>query len=249
MLLTPFPSKCKIMSDMKTTIIVPTLNEAEGMKVIMPRISREWYDQLIVLDGGSTDGTVEYARQNGYDVHIQREKGIRQGYHEIIDMIKGDFVITFSPDGNSVPESIPELISKMKEGYDMVIVSRYAKNAKSYDDDIITGFGNWLFTTLINLIHGSKYTDSMVIFRAYKRSLIDSLDLDKDSSHAYVEKLYRTRISWEPLLSVRAAKRKLKCADIPGDEPPRIGGDRKLKIVKWGLAYLTQVIVEKFVWM
>ena len=59
---------------------------------------------------------------------------------------------TFSPDGNSIPELIPNLISKMKEDHDMVIVSRYLDDAKSDDDDIITRFGNWLFTKTIKEI-------------------------------------------------------------------------------------------------
>ena len=102
----------------------------------------------------------------------------------------------------------------MKEGYDMVIVSRYAEGAKSYDDDIVTGFGNKLFTTSINLLHGAKYTDAMVIYRAYKKSLIHDLDLLKEESYSTEEKLFGTIVSWEPLLSVRAAKRKLKTAAI-----------------------------------
>lgn len=231
---------------MKITLLVPTLNEIDGMKAIMPKIRREWYDQLIVLDGGSSDGTVEYARRAGYEVYIQKKPGIREGYNEVYPMIKGDIIITFSPDGNSVAELIPSLTEKMREGYDMVIVSRYAKGAKSYDDDPITAFGNWLFTSVINILHGSRYTDAMVMFRAYKKELIEKLELNKDSSHAYVEKLFKTKISWEPLLSVRAAKFKLKCADIPGDEPARIGGSRKLQILRWGLAYMTQVVQEKF---
>lgn len=234
---------------MKITLIVPALNEVDGIKAIMPRVKKEWYDQLVVLDGGSTDETVECAKSMGYEVYIQNKIGIREGYKEVYGMITGDIIITFSPDGNSIPELIPDLIEKMKEGYDMVIVSRYAKGAKSYDDDIITAFGNRMFTSLINLLHGSKYTDAMVMFRAYKKQLIEDLGLDRDSSYSYAERLFQTKISWEPLLSVRAAKRKLRCADIPGDEPPRISGERKLKIIKWGLAYLTQVIVEKFTWM
>jgi len=219
------------------------------MQAIMPKVKKEWYDQLIVLDGGSTDGTVEYAKESGYDVYIQKKKGIKEGYKEVWGMLTGDIVVTFSPDGNSIPELIPALIRKMNEGYDMVIVSRYSGGAKSYDDDAVTAFGNWLFTSAINLLHGSRYTDAMVMYRAYKKSLVYDLGLDKDSAYDYVEKMFCTKISWEPLLSVRAAKRRLKCAEIPGDEPDRIGGKRKLKIVEWGLAYMTQVIAEKFVWM
>lgn len=112
----------------------------------------------------------------------------------------------------------------------------------------MTGFGNWLFTKTINIIYGAHYTDAMVIYRAYRRQLIYDLDLDKEEGYSTPEKLFRTRLSWEPLLSVRAAKRRLKVTEIPGDEPPRIGGERKLKILKWGAAYYFQFIREKFFW-
>ena len=101
---------------------------------------------------------------------------------------------------------------------------------------------------MISLRHGTRYTDAMVIYRAYKKNLITDLDLDKDSSYAFEEKLFKTNISWEPLLSIRAAKRKLKVLDIPGDEPAREGGVRKLQVLKWGAAYMYQVIREVFVW-
>jgi glycosyltransferase involved in cell wall biosynthesis len=233
---------------MKVTILIPTLNEIDGMKTIMPQIKKEWCDQILIVDGQSTDGTIEYAKQQGYEVVVQKKRGMRHAYMEAWPYVKGDVVLTFSPDGNSIPELIPACIQKMKEGYDMVIVSRYAPGAKSYDDDAVTGFGNWLFTTLINLIHGAHYTDAMVIYRAYKKNLIAELDLDKDESYTTEEKLFKTVISWEPLLSIRAAKRKLKTADIPGDEPKREGGERKLQVLKWGAAYMFEVFREIFVW-
>ena len=233
---------------MKTTLLVLTLNEIEGMKAIMPRVKKEWCDQIIIVDGGSTDGTIEWAKEQGYFVYVQRQKGFRHAYTEVLPYIEGDVLITFSPDGNSIPDLIPELIDKMKEGYDMVIASRYLGGAKSEDDDIITAFGNWLFTKTVNILHGGHYTDAMVIFRAYKTKLVYDLDLNKEEGYRLAEKLFRTNISWEPLLSVRAAKKKLKVAEIPGDEPPRIGGERKLKILKWGAAYYFQFIREFFCW-
>jgi glycosyltransferase involved in cell wall biosynthesis len=233
---------------MTTTLLIMTLNEINGMKAIMPMIDKAWVDQIIVVDGGSTDGTVEWANENGYTVYIQKKKGFRHAYVEVMPQIKGDALITFSPDGNSVAELIPHLINKMKEGYDMVIVSRYLDNAKSYDDDLITAFGNWLFTKTINLLFSARYTDAMVIFRCYKTKMIHDLELDSDEGFLSAEKIFRTNISWEPLLSVRAAKRKLRVTEIPGDEPPRIGGERKLKVLKWGAAYYFQFFREIFCW-
>ncbi|MCK5214202.1 MAG: glycosyltransferase [Candidatus Omnitrophica bacterium] len=233
---------------MKVTLLIPTLNEIVGMKSIMPLIKPEWYDQLLIVDGQSTDGTIEYCKEMGYPIVIQQKKGMRNAYMESLPHITGDVVLTFSPDGNSIPELIPDCLAKMKEGYDMVIVSRYAEGAKSYDDDAITSFGNKLFTNSINLFHRAKYTDAMVIYRAYKKQMIYDLDLDKDSSYSFEEKLFHTNISWEPLLSIRAAKRKLKLADIPGDEPARDGGERKLQVLRWGAAYYYQVLREIFVW-
>lgn len=233
---------------MKVTLLVPTLNEIHGMKTIMPLIKKEWYNQLLIVDGQSTDGTIEYAKKMDYPLVIQKQKGMRHAYMEALPHITGDVILTFSPDGNSIPELIPECIKKMKEGYDMVIVSRYAPGAKSYDDDVVTAFGNKLFTTFINFFHRGHYTDAMVIYRAYKKDLIWKLDLDKDASYATEEKLFKTKISWEPLLSIRAAKRRLQVAEIPGDEPARSGGERKLQVLRWGAAYMYEVFREIFVW-
>jgi glycosyltransferase involved in cell wall biosynthesis len=241
----PAPNRHPIV---KITLLIPTLNEINGMKAIMPQIKREWCDQILILDGNSTDGTADWARQNGYEVYVQKEHGMRQAYLEVWPHIRGDVVITFSPDGNSVPDLIPALIEKMREGYDMVIVSRYLPPAKSQDDSWLTGFGNWMFTTAIRVLHGGNLTDVMVIYRAYRTNLVSELDLDKDISYSTPECLFHTRISWEPLLSVRALKRRLKVGEIAGDEPPRIGGKAKLQVWRWGAAYMFQVIREFFWW-
>lgn len=233
---------------MDITLLIPTLNEIDGMKVIMPKIKKQWCSQILILDGGSTDGTVEYAKEHGYEIYIQKQKGFRHAYIEALPLIKNEAVITFSPDGNCVPEIIPQLIDKMKDGYDMVIASRYFNRAKSADDDTVTAFGNWFFTGTVNFLHHANYTDAMGIFRIYKTSLIKALDLDKDESYKNFEKLFNCKISWEPLLSVRAAKRKLKIGEIFGFEPARIGGERKLQVLKWGAAYYSQFLSEIFFW-
>ena len=139
----------------------------------------------------------------GFETYVQRRKGIRFAYIEAWPLIRGEVVITFSPDGNCPVDAIPRLIEAMNEGYDMVIASRYLGDARSEDDDMMTAFGNWMFTALINALHGGHYTDAMGIFRAYKTSLFSGLDLDEEASYA-PEKLLMTTIGVEPLLSIRA---------------------------------------------
>ncbi|MBI4023330.1 MAG: glycosyltransferase family 2 protein [Verrucomicrobia bacterium] len=223
------------------------MNELDGMRAIMPRIKPEWVDQILVADGQSTDGTQEYAREHGYDLVVQSKKGGRHAFVEGFRKVKGDIVITFSPNGKSVPELIPQLIEKMNEGYDMVIASRYLPLSKSADDHFVSAFANWFFTTAINLLFGGRYTDAMVLYRAYRTRLFYELELDQAEHHA-PEKLFGIVIGIEPLLSIRAAKRKLGVTEIPGDEPARIGGVNKFPKISGGLAYLFQMIRELWHW-
>lgn len=219
---------------MKITLFMPTLNEIEGMRAVIPRISKDWVDEILVVDGGSKDGTVEFARKEGFKIHRQQSKGITGAYAEAIRMAEGDVMIAFSPDGNSVPEAIPALIAKMKEGYDMVIASRYLPVAKSDDDSAVTAFGNWLFTKIINLLFGGKYTDTLVMFRAWRKDMIRQLPEGV------------LRAGFEPLSSIRCAKRRLRVAEIPADEPPRIGGKRKMHPLLNGLDICKLIWMELF---
>jgi glycosyltransferase involved in cell wall biosynthesis len=211
---------------MKVTLLIPTLNEVEGMKVILPKIRREWVDEILVIDANSTDGSFEYAQSLGIKAIRQKSKGLSNAYREALEVAKGDVIIPFSPDGNSVPERIPELVAKMKEGYDMVIVSRYLQGAKSADDTLMTGFGNWLFTAMINGLYGGHYTDSLVMYRAWKKDLIKRFHLDTSLA------------GFEPQLAILCAKHRLKVTEIPGDEPARLFGTRKTDPIRGGLSIL-----------
>lgn len=214
---------------MKTVLIIPTLNEIDGCKAIMPQIDRSWCDEVIIVDGGSTDGTVEWLRENNWRVIIQEQRGLGNAYRQAHAATTGDVIITFSPDGNSRADRIPALIAEMKKGFDMVIVSRYLDGAKSDDDDALTSFGNPLFTFLINRCFKGKYTDSLVIFRAYKREILTNLPIDAD------------HMTYEAQISIRAAKAGLRIGEIPGDEPKRIGGVRKMSPFGTGFEILKEI--------
>lgn len=233
---------------MKVSLVMPTLNEMEGMKAVMPLVKKEWFSQIIVLDGNSTDGTREWSEEQGYTVYCQKGRGAWDGYRELYEsgFIKGDVVVTFSPDGNSVPFDLPRLIEKMGEGYDMVIASRYLGWARSYDDTKLSRIGNWLFTKVINLFCGSRYSDALVIYRAYRANLPKELGFVRETPWLMkqLQKLV-SMTSWELGLSVRCAKRRLRVGEIPSDEPSRIGAERnKPSKVKHGAVILGQLAYE-----
>lgn len=169
--------------------------------------------------------------------------------------VRGDVVITFSADGNSRLEAIKELIEKMRKGYDMVIASRYLGDAKSDDDTLLTAFGNFLFTKSISCF-GYGYTDAMVMYRAYRRDLPDRLELTKLRSPLW-EKHIGRYVSWEPQMSIRCAKARLKIGEIPSSEPVRLDeqtGTRwllptsRIRHFRTGFACLMQMIEEIFIW-
>lgn len=218
---------------MRTTLLILALNEIDGMRVIMPRIKREWVDDILVVDGGSTDGTLEFIAELELRVLHQKSRGPTMAYHEALDEIRDGAIITFSPDGNCIPELIPALVQKISEGYDMVIASRYLGSAKSEDDDWVTRFGNWMFTTAINIFFGGHYTDSLGMFRAWRREILPTFP-------AHLP--FRAGI--EPYLDILCAKQKRRVAEIPGDEPARIGGVRKMSPIKNGLAILELIFLE-----
>ena len=235
---------------MKVTLVVPTLNESEGLRKIMPQIKPEWYDQLVILDGNSNDSTVDWCREQGYTVYAQREKGLWNGYRELFKsgLIEGDIVVTFSPDGNSVPEMIPRLTDMVAENCDMAIASRYSGTAKSYDDNRITALGNRLFNSVINLLLGTHFTDALVMFRAYKREIIEELGFLEPVPRAQgLAQRISHLASWEPPLSIRCARSGLKVTEVSCDEPERIDGKpRKQSPLRHGSAILGQILYEVF---
>ena len=197
---------------MHFTLFIPVRNEIHGLRIIMPRIDRQWVDQILILDGGSTDGSKEYLLSMGYDVIDQTTSGIKAAFWEAFEQATGDVIIPFSPDGNSIPEDIPRLIEKINLGYDIVIASRYLPPASSQDDDFVSGLANRLFTKLINYLFGAKLTDGIGMYKAFKIQHLYSLRIDRHKNEHS-----------EYLIVARGARFGLKIIEIASSEPGRLG--------------------------
>jgi hypothetical protein len=86
------------------------------------------------------------------------------------------------------------------------------------------------------------YTDVTVIFRAFRKHLIYELDLDKEESYLLPERLFHTVVSWEPLMPVRAAKQRIKIAEVPVSEPPTNWWQKEITDVPMGCCVLFPVL-------
>jgi len=219
---------------LKSTLLVPTLNEIEAVKVIMPQVEKSWIDEILVVDGGSTDGTIEYFQDLGIRIHPQSKRGFGEAMKQGVSIAEGEIIVEFTPDGNSIPSAIPRLVSKIKEGNDLVIASRYKNGAKSEDDDWLTAIGNKLFTGIVNLLFRSSYTDVLVGYRAYRRSSFKQLKMDAAG------------LSWPCQSTIQFFRKNFRVAEIGADEPKRIGGVRKMRPFKTGWEVLTLIIREFF---
>ena len=219
---------------MYVIVFVLTLDEIEAVKVIMPQVKKEWADRIIFVDGGSTDGTVEKAKELGFEIIHQKNKGEGNACRVGTNATESEFVMFFSPDGNDVPQDIPRLIEKTKEGYDVVHISRFGKNSVSDDANLLDRFGNNMFTFLVNSFFGGNYTDALNGYRIIKRSLWNKLKTDAQY------------LNIEQQTCIRLAKLKIPIFQIEGREPKRIGGERKMRPLTTG-AQLSYQIIKEFI--
>ena len=194
----------------KISLVMIGLNEYEGINLLKERINhqKKFLTEILYIDGDSTDGSPELAKSMGWRIIIQGKdnrgalNAIKLGVEEAL----GDFVIFFSPDNNCIPEKIEEVTKKINEGGDFVKVSRYYGNAKSYDDNLITGFGNKLFNFLIKIFYGFKTSDALGIYYGVNKKLFKTLKINFNNTAINTELMIKSKIF------------DIKCIDIEGDE-------------------------------
>ncbi len=221
---------------MSISLIILTLNEIEGVKIMIPKVKQEWADEIVLVDGGSTDGTIEEVKRLGLQIIHQKTKGHGGA---ILDGVKGtssDTIVIWSPDGNHEVEEIPRLIEKIKEGYDQVIISRFGKGSVNLDAGILETFGNKMFTAIVNILFGGNLTDILNESRIITRKAFMELNFDAFDMTSTQQ------------MSIRGLKRKQKITEIVGNEGKRIGGTRKMRPFYVGKLLSKQIIKEFIFW-
>lgn len=222
---------------MKISLIFLTLNEITGLKALFHKIPLDSVDEVLAIDGGSDDGTIEFFKQNGIPVAVQEEKGRGEAFRLAFKLAKGDALIFFSPDGNEDPKDIPKFRAVLEQNYDIVIATRMIKGAKNEEDDVFWKWRKWanlIFTWMANAIWNKKQyvTDTINGYRAITTEAWHTLSLDGSG--------YTIEIQ----CSIRAFKKGLSIGEFPTCESSRIDHRKGSPTIRTGLAFIRIFLSE-----
>ena len=219
------------------SVVLPTLNEANNLPLLIPYLPMNWIDEVILVDGRSSDGTVEVAKRLLPSIRvineIRRGKGLalRAGYKAA----QGDIIIVLDADGSHDPREIPRYIRALLEGADFVRGSRFAPGGGTTDMPRFRKLGNSGFVTLVNLLFDVDFTDLCYGYHAFWRYCLDDIDLDDISGFEIDTAIY-----------IRALKEQLKILEVPSFEGFRFRGQGKLRTFPDGWRVLRVILDE---WM
>ncbi len=156
-------------------IIIPAYNEQENIENVVNFIKTKYsqYDYIVVNDG-SKDKTAEICRQKGYellDLPVNLglagafQAGLKYAYEK-----RYSYAIQFDADGQHRPEFIESMLTRMKEGYDIVIGSRFVRERK---DKSMRMFGSRMLTVIIKMTTGIRIADPTSGMRMFSESMIE----------------------------------------------------------------------------
>jgi hypothetical protein len=216
------------------TAIIPTLNEAENLPHVFEQLPRG-INELIIVDGHSTDGTVSVAKELRPDARIvlQDRKGKGNALACGFAAARGDIVVMIDADGSTDPAEIPTFIAPLIDGADFVKGSRYMEGGGSADITGIRSVGNRVLGGMVNVMFGTAYTDLCYGYNAFWRRCLPQLHVTCDGFEV------------ETILNVRAAKSGLQIVEVPSFERSRVHGLSNLSAWRDGRRVLNAILSER----
>jgi glycosyltransferase involved in cell wall biosynthesis len=221
----------------KITLIIPTLNEGENLTALLPQVARvPGLDEILLVDGHSKDNTVDIAKKLCPEIRVvyQDGKGKGNALRYGINAATGDIVITIDADGSMDPGEIPAFITPLLEGFDFVKGSRFLPGVGTKDMPFSRVFGNRVFTILVNVLYGTKFTDLCYGYNAFWKQIFRENKLTYDGFEIETE------------MYIRAHKGKAKIREVPSFEHARINGNGGLRTFRDGWRILRTIIRERF---
>lgn len=203
----------------RVAAVIPALDEAGAIGTVVAEIPSDWVDDIIVVDGGSTDGTAAVAAAAGARIVVERTRGYGRACAAGVAaaMISGAEILVFlDGDGGDRPERIASLLAPILDrGADFTIGSRTRGKRERGSMGLHQVVAGRLFGALCALVCGVRYTD-MSAFRAIRTDALTRLGMR--------EMTY----GWNLEMQMRAARAGLRICELPVPPRRRLAGRSKV---------------------
>lgn len=229
------------------SVVIPTLNEERNLPHVFAKLP-DGIDEVIVVDGGSVDRTVEVARELRPDVVIVQQTRTGKGNALACGFAActSDIIVMIDADGSTDPAEIPLFVDQLIAGADFVKGSRFSKGGHSHDITKLRKLGNDGLNLVVNVLFGTRFTDLCYGYNAFWRRVVPVLDLPETTLPRPTDgsKLWGDGFEIETMINIRAAADGMKVGEVGSIEHERIHGQSNLNTFRDGFRVLRTIFSE-----
>lgn len=236
-----------MFNNKSVSLLIPAKNELASLPIVLEDIPN-YIDEIIVIDGHSDDGTLEFALEHPLvnKVVRQRSKGKGAALSAGFAAATKDLVVIIDADGSM---NLDELEQFLEQFPDCGIAkgSRYLSGGGSSDLTAFRSFGNKVLTGIANRFFKQEWTDMAYGYAVFDRNLLQGLALTNYDAlgSMFSHKAYGQGFEIETLMFCRAARRGVKLVEVPSFEKDRIAGASNLRAIRDGIRVLVALFVER----
>jgi glycosyltransferase involved in cell wall biosynthesis len=219
----------------KVSLCLIVWNELQGCQADVPRLPLDQFDEVFAVDGGSTDGTVEYLESMGIPVHRQPKRGLNAAYVHANDVATGDAVVVYFAKGTLPVDDVLKFRPLFEQGKQLVVASRQMPGSVNEEDEHLLRPRKWavmglaMAAALVWRREGPMVRDVLHGFKGWTREGFQAM------------KVLDHGLSIDIEMVVRSYKLRLARCEFPTQELARGYGETHFKIWPTGkrlLAYL-----------
>ncbi|HET7574094.1 MAG TPA: glycosyltransferase family 2 protein [Solirubrobacterales bacterium] len=217
----------------KVSVVVPAMNEGKNIGHVLAELPREIHE-VILVDGNSTDDTIEAARAAYPEIRVLTQSGRGKGdaFRTGFAAVTGNLIVMLDADGSAVPAEIPRFVAALEAGADFAKGSRFLEGGGSADITTSRQLGNAFLSGTANLLHGTHFTDLCYGYNAFWARCLPFISLDVPGFEV------------ETLINLRIAGAGMKITEVPSYEADRLSGQSNLKTFRDGFRVLGTILRE-----